>query len=557
MAKTLLYDSHGNPLISNKPPVHDLNQTPGERANNWGTIDLKPSAIVAALRAANDGELLQLAILVRSMMEGWPHLRAEFGKLKISVGFTATEILPDPDTVNKAQMDRNVELCKLQMRMLNKRLLAMQLVDTRAYSIETQELGWQYIDGKWLVATCDHVDPEAIALDSETGRYTVYNTDESKYELMEAYRYLVATNSEYSGHPFRGGQLRALVWWYLLIRQNLTELYAFLQIYGLPFRYAIGDCTDKDAATAMENGLRKLGMDAYAVFDKAEGWQIEVKTVPEASHAIFKDINDLANAEASKICVGQTLTAEPGKSGSWALGTVHEGVAQRIRESACGDVSEAIENGVFWPLIYYNEGPEAAKELPIYRFKCEPPEDTKSLEELYEGLMNRVGIWDTVPRKHLHDKFGIPSTRPIKDDEVVLPMELQKIIVASMFGQAGTSAQADTGEPDKLRKVASEERTTRKPTDAFEGIVQALSQKEAGAGGAFTREVSKIKDLIGKQAKSGNSITDAQNLIAIYGAEHNGDPKFTEIMYKVLGVAKALGYYDAKFRQADEIARLK
>ena len=142
----------------------------------------------------------------------------------------------------------------------------------------------------------------------------------------------------------------------------------------------------------------------------------QARGVGSGSH--FKDLAEsLANAEISKVILGQTLTSAGSDqgSGSLALGEVHDKVRNEKEEVDAKGLMGAINRQVIRPLVTLNFGPNV--EAPRWVIEYEDGEDLATLAERDERL---VGMGVPMPVSYFVNRYQLPELE--QDDEVVRPL---------------------------------------------------------------------------------------------------------------------------------------
>ena len=159
---------------------------------------------------------------------------------------------------------------------------------------------------------------------------------------------------------------------------------------------------DRDA---LIQAVRSLGSDAAGIISKST--EIEfIEAQKGSSLNVYESLASLCDAQMSKAIVGQTLTSEAGGgkgTGSYALGRVHSEVRQDILEADCKALSKTITQQVLRPLVGFNFGWDAP--VPRFQFLCEPPEDMKSVAEVYK-ILSEIGF--KFSREDLAGRFKLP-----------------------------------------------------------------------------------------------------------------------------------------------------
>ena len=142
----------------------------------------------------------------------------------------------------------------------------------------------------------------------------------------------------------------------------------------------------------------------------------QARGVGSGSH--FKDLAEiLANAEISKVILGQTLTSAGSDkgSGSLALGKVHDDVRNEKKEVDAKGLMGAINQQLIRPLVTLNYGPQVA--APRWVIDYEDGEDLGAVAERDERL---VGMGVPMPVSYFVKRYQLPEFE--QDDEVVRPL---------------------------------------------------------------------------------------------------------------------------------------
>ena len=113
-------------------------------------------------------------------------------------------------------------------------------------------------------------------------------------------------------------------------RGTLGDWVQFSEIFGMPIRRYTYDAADPDALRATQEAAQAQG--GGASYFCAEGCNLDFVETGNTtgSSQLYGDLVDRCNAEMSKAVLGNTLTTEAGKTGTQALGTVHNKVEQEL-----------------------------------------------------------------------------------------------------------------------------------------------------------------------------------------------------------------------------------
>ena len=128
--------------------------------------------------------------------------------------------------------------------------------------------------------------------------------------------------------PNFGGQIRAILFWWLLATQDRDWWALMMQKYGSPFILGKADAQQLDTIAFLQQAFSMATQIGGLVIDKkADAELIQANATDGSnSHKIF---NDYCNCEVSKIVVGQVLSSTPKNTG---LGSGMAAQAESVRE---------------------------------------------------------------------------------------------------------------------------------------------------------------------------------------------------------------------------------
>jgi phage gp29-like protein len=124
--------------------------------------------------------------------------------------------------------------------------------------------------------------------------------------------------------------------------------------------------------------LQKMGSAGWAAIP--ENTDLEFITAPgTGSQGPAERRVELSDKAVDIFLLGQTLSTDHGKSGSRALGQVHEGIKQEMVEAVADFVAETLKSQLVAPLIQLNYG--EITELPDLIPDIEAPKDELALTQ--------------------------------------------------------------------------------------------------------------------------------------------------------------------------------
>jgi len=202
----------------------------------------------------------------------------------------------------------------------------------------------------------------------------------------------------------------------------------------------------------------------------------------------------LDNYEA-KLVLGQTLTTDQGRTGSYELGKIHELQQNRFTISRCKDRDADISDQLLTPVCELNFNVGRAK----FKTKYEPERDRKEDAEILERLGKTVkGLRTT--QDHVHYAFDLPRPEPNAP-----PEEIYEITVGSGGGSGGGGEPF--GEPfGGFAAVAQKKKLTALAT-------KAARQDEADkrvklVDGQVARYLTLVKGTVDRRFKEWRKLID-------------------------------------------------
>ncbi|MGC8841161.1 MAG: phage portal protein family protein [Candidatus Sumerlaeaceae bacterium] len=216
-----------------------------------------------------------------------------------------------------------------------------------------------------------------------------------------------------------GTPLAARVYWYSWFkRQALDDWTLYNSRYGAPTPLA------RYAATAAPEEIERLAealerLREHAGIIVPESVSVELlesrRTATGASP--FRELADWCNDKISKVVLGQTLTTSEGRrSGSLALGRVHEAVRHDYLAADARALAEVLSRQLVRWIVDFNFGTESP--APLFAFDVEEPFDSQAELEVDRGLV-QLGV--PLGLDYFYRKYRRPipsaSTRKLKYDD--------------------------------------------------------------------------------------------------------------------------------------------
>lgn len=384
---------------------------PLDRWREYPADGLTPAALARILREADEGAPDRALALFQQMEEKDAHLHSVANTRRLALTGLRWEVVSSADVhngVDRGPADEAAEYCRSvlgRLESLDEVLQHLSLAVGR--NIAIAENVWDTVDGQLQLVEILPVSFERITFD-DTGRPRIL-TEAAPYDGIElsADKFIVHSPHAVSGHPMRGGLLRATALAYLAKHFSMKDWMVYAELFGMPVR--IGRY--EPGATAEEKRellsmLESLGADAAGVFSKA----VEVQLL-EAGRGTapppYERMCDFFNRELSKAWLGQTLTVEgtandsrPGAAGP----AIHNEVRLDLRQDDIVKEGRTIRRDLLGPITRLRFGLNAP--VPYFKRVLTPPRDLKQLAEVLSVAVNDLGM--KVSSQWAHQALGVP-----------------------------------------------------------------------------------------------------------------------------------------------------
>lgn len=205
-------------------------------------------------------------------------------------------------------------------------------------------------------------------------------------------------------NPYGRGLCSRAYWYYFLKKNNLRYWSIYNEKFGTPTalgRYGAG-ATEEDQQRlqeALENLQAETGV---ALPETVSVELLEAQRSGQAS--TYRDLAEWCNDEISKIVLGATLTASEGRrSGSLALGKVHERVRGEYIESDARALENAVNSQLIRWLVDFNFGPDA--EAPRWIIDT-TRDDAFERDIALDRDLLAAGV--ALPQRYFYEKYQRP-----------------------------------------------------------------------------------------------------------------------------------------------------
>lgn len=411
---------------------------------------LTPASAAAALRRADQGDILAQHELFEDMFERDPHLRCEYDKRKSAPLGVDWHIEPptSPTRAEKKAAAAVEDILRNAVDDLEDVILGA--MDGVGHGFAPIELEWQRIGTEWIPKF--HLRPQAwFQLDQQ--RREIRLRDGSGDGAVPTpmgwimHQHVKAK----TGYLGRAGLARTLIWPFLYKAYSVGDFAEFLETFGLPFiigKYAPGSADDEKAS--LMRAVMALGHDARAIMP--DGMQIELSKITGSGDGTpHLRMVEWADAAQSKCLLGQVLSAEAKSTGLGSgVADLHKLVRADILKSDCRQLAGTLIRDLVYPLSVLNGLPiDGLRRCPRWVFELGEVADLKLLSDSLPVLAQGGA---RIPLRWVHERAGIPVA---EDDEPVFGVKAAPPAVTPPAALAALAAQLTPVSGDQLAADAA------------------------------------------------------------------------------------------------------
>jgi len=436
----------------------------GEPQYLANTVDV--NRIQAALRAAERGDTWMYFTIVRDMISSYTHLQAEWMKRKMVIVGQPYNLIPydkdnKDDIVAAGVIKEMIDNCR------NWRDGCLHLLDATLMPASAAEKIYEPVDSSAnsrfkfplrmrlkeiapipYILLCFKI-PYLNFLANSKNPATVYDPDMWEgwlrfYQTNQTGGVDYSTSNVYAPDPEVhivhrgnilcpsippnfGGQIRSILFWWLLATQDRDWWALMMQKYGSPFILGKADAQQGDTVAFLQQAFSMATQIGGLVIDKKADAELIQANATDGSNA-HKVFNDYCNCEVSKIVIGQVLSSTPKNTGLGSgMAAQAESVREDIKLADQTNFSDTLEKQLFEQHLRING--YSGRAPKIFWGGVKPGDAmalTKSYAQLYQGGLRptaaalvhggeKLGYEiEYVPESILNPK---PTGKVLKDDE--------------------------------------------------------------------------------------------------------------------------------------------
>lgn len=286
----------------------------------------------------------------------------------------------------------------------------MELMQAVLYGFWVSEIMWTSANGQWLPAKIMGKHPRrfVFGLDRDLRMLTPENMTDG--EGVPDRKFICFSYGS-SDNPYGIG-LGQKIWWPVWFKKHGIKYWLiFLEKFGMPTgigKYPPGtDPTDQDKLLDAIDAIQtETGITI------PESMTVELLEASRTGNVTYEALCDYMDRQISKAVLGQTLTTEVGKTGSYAASQTHNDVRQDLKKADADLVAEVINTTLIRWMVDFNFGPQA--DYPAILLRTDEEQDLKPLAERDE-ILQRMGA--KITHRYIYDTYGLPE--PEGDEELL------------------------------------------------------------------------------------------------------------------------------------------
>lgn len=377
---------------------------PGDRARWLQTSEYTPVNVSRILEAANEGDIAELAVAAREILErNWEVIMAmqvrksaltglEWGvepgdgrqaSKEAAAAFEAALKTPDMDAAPGIVSFHG---------------LADHLMDAVVAPLAAAEIVWG--PGGSLAGFRPVGAWHFTFRGSETPLFVTSDTP-SGIPLPPA-KFIVHTHGG-AGDPARAGLIRTLIWLHVFQNYPVKDLVSFVERYGMPFVVAKVDRSAwENERGVMRNLIRSFGPNGGGVFTKST--ELELLQASNSGGDVYFKLLEYTSRAITKVILGQLASSS--ESAGLSGGDAQSRVRGDLLEADARAIESTIRIQLAAPWTKFNFGDAAA--VPVLKFRNTAPEDRAVFAGILETL-HRAGL-DADPEE-ISARFGLTLKR--------------------------------------------------------------------------------------------------------------------------------------------------
>jgi hypothetical protein len=251
-----------------------------------------------------------------------------------------------------------------QLEALDVPRIIEEMMDAVAYGYSPLEVLWSPDGDRWGIGNIVGKPPQWFEFDQYNR--LVFRTGFTATEEVPENRFLLVRHRPSYANPY-GDKVFSKCFWPVTFKKNGFRWWTvFVEKYGGAFLYGkYPNNAGNEYKAELLSALESMVADAVAIAPEGSEITIEGAEGKAASSSVYAEYITMANSEISKAVLGQTLTTEIGKNGSYAAAMTHNQVRDDLAAADRRRVASAF-NRLAAVFTLYNYG--SGVEPPVFVF---------------------------------------------------------------------------------------------------------------------------------------------------------------------------------------------
>lgn len=381
----------------------------GDRSRWLQTAEYTPLNVSRILEAANEGDIAELAIAAREILErNWEVILAMQVRKSALTGLDWGVEPGDGRPASKEAaeaFEASLKSCGSEPGLASFHELADHLMNAVVSPLAAAEIIWGA--GGSLAGFRPMGAWHFTFRDSETPLLTT--TDAPAGIPLPPAKFIVHTHGG-AGDPARAGLIRTLIWLHVFQNYPVKDLVSFVERYGMPFVVAKVDRNAwENERGVMRNLIRSFGPNGGGVFTKST--ELELLQASNSGGDVYFKLLEYTSKAITKVILGQLASSS--ESGGLSGGDAQSRVRGDLLEADARAIESTVRIQLAAPWTKFNFGDAAA--VPVLKFRNSAQEDRAVFAGIVETL-HRAGL-DADPEE-ISARFGISLTRTASVPEV-------------------------------------------------------------------------------------------------------------------------------------------
>ena len=363
-----------------------------------------PDALAAIMVAANSGDIEQLCVCGREILERNWDVIAALEQRSDALAGASWSILPGDDSqaAKDAAVQFEAALKKAGGNGVGATFydLVSGFMDAVVQPFAAAEilwgeggnlLGFRPVD-PWHFTLRDGITPRLMTEDFPLGMPEELQKDRFVFHQFRP-----------KSDPARQGKIRVLAWLHVFQNWPVKDLFSFIERFGMPFVIAKVDQNTWDSERAvLHNLIRSFGPSGGGVFTKNTEVQLLNASNTGGDNVYFR-VLEFTRAAIYTLIVGQLASSSD--SSGMSNGDAQTAVRQDILEADARAVQATVYSQIAAPWTRFHFPPGTA--VPEIHFAVEPPEDQAGFASIIATL---AGAGYKADPAELSDRFGLRLT---------------------------------------------------------------------------------------------------------------------------------------------------